>query len=196
VFRRRGDVRLIALTKDNKEHGDAIGIRRDHRGGALRGFADGLARWGLVDRLTATGCPPIHTYTFDFGPFTISGAPGTKDTPVAYCSRRTVLDKLLVDAAAEAGAEIREGFAVEEVLIEDGHVAGIKGRSKGLVGVIEGVDESKLLEVIKLYALGSRSAASTPAPLNGTRRSRTPVASNTAFATAASVGLHTVSPAP
>jgi hypothetical protein len=95
------------------------------------------ARWGLIDRLTATGCPPIHTYTFDFGPFTISGAPGTKDTPVAYCSRRTVLDKLLVDAAAEAGAEIREGFAVEEVLIEDGHVAGIKGRSKGAATVTE-----------------------------------------------------------
>jgi 2-polyprenyl-6-methoxyphenol hydroxylase-like FAD-dependent oxidoreductase len=26
-----------------------------------------LARWGLIDRLTATGCPPIHTYDFDFG---------------------------------------------------------------------------------------------------------------------------------
>ena len=96
-----------------------------------------LARWGLLDRLTATGCPPIHTYTFDFGLFTISGAPGTKDTPVAYCSRRTVLDKLLVDAAAEAGAEIREGFAVEEVLIEDGRVVGIKGHSQGAASVTE-----------------------------------------------------------
>ena len=74
-----------------------------------------LARWGLLDRLDATGCPPIHTYTFDFGPFTMAGSPGTKDAPVAYCPRRTVLDKLLVDAAAEAGAEIREGFTVEEV---------------------------------------------------------------------------------
>jgi len=36
-----------------------------------------LARWGLLERLTATGCPPIHTYTFDFGPFTIAGSPGT-----------------------------------------------------------------------------------------------------------------------
>lgn len=99
--------------------------------------AAALARWGLIDRLTATGCPPIHTYTFDFGPFTISGAPGTKDTPVAYCPRRTVLDKLLVDAAAEAGAEIREGFAVEEILIEDGRVVGIKGRSKGAATVTE-----------------------------------------------------------
>src|SRR5262245_41180603 len=35
-----------------------------------------LARWGVLDRLTATGCPPIHTYAFDFGPFTLAGAPG------------------------------------------------------------------------------------------------------------------------
>lgn len=92
--------------------------------------AAALARWGLFDRLTATGCPPIHTYSFDFGPFTISGAPGTKDAPVAYCPRRTVLDKLLVDAAVDAGAEIREGFIVEEILVERGRVVGIKGRTK------------------------------------------------------------------
>ena len=90
-----------------------------------------LGRWGLLDRLTATGCPPIHTYAFDFGPFTITGAPGTKDAPVAYCPRRTVLDELLVNAAAEAGVEVRQGFAVEEIVMEDGAVVGITGRSKG-----------------------------------------------------------------
>jgi 2-polyprenyl-6-methoxyphenol hydroxylase-like FAD-dependent oxidoreductase len=89
-----------------------------------------LSRWGLLDRLTASGCPPMHTYTYDFGPFTIAGAPGTKEAPVAYCPRRTVLDKLLVDAAAQSGAEIREGFTVEEILIEDGRAVGIKGHSK------------------------------------------------------------------
>ena len=96
-----------------------------------------LARWGLLDRLTATGCPPMHTYTYDFGPVTISGAPGTKDAPLAYCPRRTVLDKLLVDAAAEAGAEIREGFTVEEILIESGLVVGIKGHAQGGDSVTE-----------------------------------------------------------
>lgn len=90
-----------------------------------------LARWGLLDRLTATGCPAIHTYAFDFGPLTISGSPGTQETPIAYCPRRTVLDKLLVDAAAEAGAEVREGFALDGILQEDGRVIGVKGRSKG-----------------------------------------------------------------
>jgi flavin-dependent dehydrogenase len=93
------------------------------------GFA-GFKRWGLLDRLTATGCPPIDTYTFDFGPFTISGAPGTQESPVAYCPRRTVLDKLLVDAASEAGAEVGEGFTVEEAVVEDGRVVGIRGHSK------------------------------------------------------------------
>jgi 2-polyprenyl-6-methoxyphenol hydroxylase-like FAD-dependent oxidoreductase len=105
-----------------------------------------LARWGLLDRLTATACPPIDTYTFDFGPFTISGAPGRADAPVAYCPRRTILDQLLVDAATEAGAEVREGFIVEELLFEGGRVAGIKGRSKSgpasieRAGVVVGAD--------------------------------------------------------
>ena len=96
-----------------------------------------LQRWGLLDRLVATGCPPIDTYAFDFGPFTISGAPGTADAPVAYCPRRTVLDKLLVDAASEAGAEVREGFTVEEIVIEDGRVTGIRGHGKGGATVTE-----------------------------------------------------------
>jgi 2-polyprenyl-6-methoxyphenol hydroxylase-like FAD-dependent oxidoreductase len=89
-----------------------------------------LREWGVLDRLVATGCPPIDTYAFDFGPFTIAGGPGTQDAPVAYCPRRTVLDKLLIDAAVESGAELREGFTVDEILTEDGCVVGIRGHSK------------------------------------------------------------------
>lgn len=89
-----------------------------------------LRRWGLLDRLLASGCPPIDTYAFDFGPVTISGMPGTEESPVAYAPRRTVLDKILVDAAAESGAEVREEFTVDELLIEDGRVTGIRGHDK------------------------------------------------------------------
>src|SRR5690606_25578045 len=49
----------------------------------------------------------------------------------AYCPRRTVLDQLLADAAVEAGAELRERFAVEEILAADGTVTGIRGHAKG-----------------------------------------------------------------
>jgi flavin-dependent dehydrogenase len=90
-----------------------------------------LARWGLLDRLVATECPPIHTYAYDFGPFTIAGRPGMEDFPVAYCPRRIVLDKLLVDAAAEAGAEVREGFRIDELLFDENRVVGVRGRTKG-----------------------------------------------------------------
>jgi 2-polyprenyl-6-methoxyphenol hydroxylase-like FAD-dependent oxidoreductase len=90
-----------------------------------------LQRWGLLDRLVATGCPPIGVYSFDFGPFTLAGAPGTDEGPLAYGPRRTVLDKLLVDAASEAGAEVREGFTVDDVVIEAGRVTGIRGHGRG-----------------------------------------------------------------
>lgn len=89
-----------------------------------------LHRWGLLDRLIATGCPPIDTYMFDFGPFALSGSPGMAGSPVSYAPRRTVLDKLLVDAASEAGAEVREAFTVEDVVIEDGPVTGIRGHAR------------------------------------------------------------------
>ena len=89
-----------------------------------------LKRWGLFDRVVATGCPPIDTYAFDFGPLTIEGSPASPDSSVSYAPRRTVLDKVLVDAASEAGAEVREGFTVEEVILEDNRVTGIRGHSR------------------------------------------------------------------
>jgi flavin-dependent dehydrogenase len=86
-----------------------------------------LRRWGLLDRLVATGCPAIDTYVFTMGPLIIAGRPGTDDSPVAYGPRRTVLDKMLIDAAAEAGAGIREGFVVDDLIVEDGRVRGVRG---------------------------------------------------------------------
>lgn len=125
-----------------------------------------LSRWGLRDRLAATGCPPIHTYAYDFGRFTIAGSPGTDVFPVAYCPRRRVLDKLLVDAAAEAGAEVREGFAVDRVLIEDGRVVGIKGHGRDgkpieeRARVVVGADgrHSRVAEAVDAQSYNARPA--------------------------------------
>ena len=94
-----------------------------------------LERWGLLDRLIATGCPPVERYSFDFGPVTIAGSPQPVDgVGRAYCPRRTVLDELLVEAAVEAGAELREGFTVDEVLAADETVTGVLGHVKGVLG--------------------------------------------------------------
>ena len=88
-----------------------------------------LKRWGLLERLKATGCPAIDRYRFDLGPIVLQGAPGVGDEATSYGPRRTVLDKMLVDAAVEAGAEVREGFSVDELLFEEGRVVGIRGHS-------------------------------------------------------------------
>lgn len=97
-----------------------------------------LRRWGLLDRVVATGCPPLDAYSFDFGPFTVRGTPRPCDgESTAYAPRRTVLDKILVDAAVESGVEIRQRFSVEELLVEDGVVSGIRGRSDGGSPVVE-----------------------------------------------------------
>ena len=48
-----------------------------------------------------------------------------------YSPRRTLLDKLLVDAAREAGAEVRERFAVDELRVRRRPGDGIRGRSGG-----------------------------------------------------------------
>ncbi len=91
-----------------------------------------LERWGLRDPLAASGCPSIRTYSFDFGPFAITGSPRPADgIDEAYCPRRTVLDTMLARAAADAGVEVREGFSVDEILIEDGTVVGVRGKDAG-----------------------------------------------------------------
>jgi flavin-dependent dehydrogenase len=107
-----------------------------------------LQRWGLLDRLVATDCPPIEEYALDLGPVTLAGSPRPVDgVSAAYCPRRTVLDTLLVDAAVEAGVEVREAFRVDAILIDDaGTVIGVRGRSSAgaavtdLASVVVGAD--------------------------------------------------------
>jgi 2-polyprenyl-6-methoxyphenol hydroxylase-like FAD-dependent oxidoreductase len=101
--------------------------------------AAALDRWGLLDSVRATGCPPLGTYSMDFGPIVIAGTPHAHEgISTAYAPRRTVLDKILVDAAAGAGAEVREGFTVEDVVVDDdGTVIGIRGHGERGTTVVE-----------------------------------------------------------
>ena len=46
--------------------------------------------------------------------------------PIGLGPRRAALDAVLVEAAVEAGAELREGFPVEELVYDDGRVAGVR----------------------------------------------------------------------
>jgi 2-polyprenyl-6-methoxyphenol hydroxylase-like FAD-dependent oxidoreductase len=88
-----------------------------------------LKRWGLLYRLWAPNCPPLFTITFDLGEFSLSGSPPPADgVAEGYVPRRTVLDKILVDAATEAGAELHENFPVQQLLRDGERVTGIRAR--------------------------------------------------------------------
>jgi flavin-dependent dehydrogenase len=95
--------------------------------------AEILARWGLLKRLAATGLPAIcRRMTFDVGPFALHGTiPDANDGMGGFCPRRKVLDGLLANAAAESGAEVREGFTVDDLIFEGDTVAGIRGHREG-----------------------------------------------------------------
>lgn len=85
-----------------------------------------LRQWGILDRVLATGCPQLHGTRRTLQGFVVPHDP--KD-PLTIAPRRTVLDKVLVDAAREAGAEVREGATVDALIVEDGVVRGIRGHA-------------------------------------------------------------------
>src|ERR1700750_385402 len=90
-----------------------------------------LARWGLLDAVLAAGTPLTPDVRVDQGDAVITGRYPAYQGVEAMCSpRRTLLDRVLVDAARAAGAEVRENFAVEAILGE-GPVTGIRGTEKG-----------------------------------------------------------------
>lgn len=103
-----------------------------------------LRSWGLLGQIEASRCPAVTNIVLDlcfdrYGHFALEGFPYPDDDGFAaiYAPKRTVLDKILVDAAAAAGVEVREGFSVREVLTEDGRVVGVRGRSASGITVTE-----------------------------------------------------------
>jgi len=95
-----------------------------HRRGPAR-----LQRWGLLDRLRATGTPPVTAMVSDLGDFPLSDRDVSVDgAPLGMGPRRRVLDQILIEAAVEAGADLRMGFAVQDYTGDGDRITGIRGR--------------------------------------------------------------------
>ncbi len=91
-----------------------------------------LRRWGLLEQVVASGCPPIRAMISDLGDFALPIPIKTADgLDGGYAPRRFVLDAILVESAVAAGAELREHFTVRELLWEAGRVVGVRGRAQG-----------------------------------------------------------------
>jgi flavin-dependent dehydrogenase len=97
-----------------------------------------LRRWGLLDRVLATNVSFVPSFTLTIGPNEFHDPLPVEDGTGTVCPRRTVLDKLLVDAAVEAGTVLREGMTVTGLLRdEQGGVVGIVGREEDANAVEE-----------------------------------------------------------
>ncbi len=96
----------------------------------MRGAVIQLHRWGLLDRIVAADTPAITRTTFRYGAETIDiPIKPSHGVDALYAPRRTVLDRVLVDAAAAAGADVSYGVTVTDVQRDrHGRVAGILGR--------------------------------------------------------------------
>jgi 2-polyprenyl-6-methoxyphenol hydroxylase-like FAD-dependent oxidoreductase len=114
---------------------DADSFPSDFQGSTHLLWQSGVARlasWGLLNRLKATGCPPIRKITLDLGMMSLEGnAPPADGVDVAFCPRRIVLDGLLQDAAREAGVEFASGAQVRDLVWTDGRVSGVSWMDAG-----------------------------------------------------------------
>jgi 2-polyprenyl-6-methoxyphenol hydroxylase-like FAD-dependent oxidoreductase len=91
-----------------------------------------LQRWGLLGRLMTAGTPPVRRVRLDADGLVMDGQfPAYDGVDALYSPRRTLLDSILVDAAREAGAEIRENFRVTQVIASGDRVTGIRGSARG-----------------------------------------------------------------
>lgn len=123
----------VLLTDKSFFPSDTISTHHIHQPGVLR-----LKRWGLLEEVRTSNCPPVTQMSFDVGPFALTGAPpAAEDVAESFAPRRRVLDDILVRAAERAGAEIREGFTVKEVTSDEHGVNGITGVTRGGTPVTE-----------------------------------------------------------
>ncbi|MDV7091180.1 NAD(P)/FAD-dependent oxidoreductase, partial [Rhodococcus opacus] len=102
---------------------DTVSTHYIHQAGLSR-----LKDWGLLEKVIATGCPPIRHLNFSYTDIALDGFADPIDgIDAVYCPRRTVLDKILIEAAAAAGVEVIERFTVTDLVEHDGRVVGIRG---------------------------------------------------------------------
>lgn len=119
----------VLLVDRDEFPSDIMSTHYIHLAGQVR-----LKNWGLLDRIIATNAPWITQRTLHINGMSIQ----PPDPPIpaglstdTLCPRRYLLDKILVDAAVEAGAELWQGFQARELLWEAGRVVGIRGGKRG-----------------------------------------------------------------
>ena len=128
-----------------------------------------LQRWGVLPEIMAAGTPEVRHTTFHYGDEAIR-LKIKPDQGVEYlCApRRTVLDRVLVDAARDAGADVRHGVMLTGLQMDNGRVVGayVKDATGKLTairsGIVIGADgkQSTVARLVKAepYIIGASAS--------------------------------------
>ena len=122
-----------------------------------------LHRWGITDRLEEVGTPRITKTSFLYSDERGSESVEVEIKPrrgvhALYAPRRTVLDRVLVEAARDAGADVRHGVQLLDLL---------RGEGGKVSGVAVKDEHGRRREVRSKLVIGADGRRSTVARLAG-----------------------------
>ena len=161
----RAGARVLLI--DRRPFGsDTISTHALMRAGILQ-----LDRWGILPRLVLEGTPPIGITTLHYGSEAVRvDIKPEHGVHCLYAPRRTILDRILVEAASSAGAEVHHGVALGTLQFDSsGRVIGAlildgdDGKNEVSADIVIGADGrnstvSKLVAA-NTYLEGSASSA-------------------------------------
>jgi 2-polyprenyl-6-methoxyphenol hydroxylase-like FAD-dependent oxidoreductase len=122
-----------------------------------------LNQLGVLEKVLATGAPPITSCYMKFEDVDMSGPPRVRKNDLnvpLLCVRRVSLDIRLVEMAQEAGVEMRLNTRVVELLKQDGRVNGVRVARR----------DGKTSTIHADLVVGADGRLSTVARLTGARR--------------------------
>jgi len=153
----RSGLRVLLVDRDRRG-ADTLSTLALMRAGVLQ-----LHRWGLLPAVQQRGVPAIRSTSFVYGDEVITVPIKMRDgVDALFAPRRTVLDPLLADSAAESGADVHYGPRLKGLERGgDGRVIGVvlEGRDGTLYNVQAGM-------VIGADGLRSTVAGLAAAPVN------------------------------
>jgi flavin-dependent dehydrogenase len=114
----------VALVDRGRRGSDTVSTHGLMRAGVLQ-----LLRWGVLPDVIAAGTPPVRQVIFHYAdgePVRVTLRPSA-GVDALYAPRRHLIDRLLVDAAAAAGAEVLHETTATQLLRDStGRVAGVR----------------------------------------------------------------------
>ena len=118
----------VVLVDRNALPSDTLSTHQIARPGLVQ-----LRRWGLLDTVLSSGAPALRQVTFTTPSESVTRAVRHRaGVDLLVAPRRYILDTLVADAAAAAGADVRFKVTVEGVHLDDaGRAIGVYGHDRG-----------------------------------------------------------------